>query len=314
MNVLCLGAGAIGGYFLGRVVEAGAGNVTFLVRERRKAELDRDGLVVESVHGNFKLPVKAITADALSGPYDLVVVSCKAYDLDSAITAIRPAVGARTVVLPLLNGLAHLEPLNAAFGKAQVLGGFASLAITMDPGGCIRHLNDWHTIMFGEQDGGGSDRVAVIEAMFRRTKLGTAASGVPDIRQKMWEKLVLLATLAGATTLMRAAIGDIVKAPGGREMMLELLGCNAEIAARSGHPVPEAAMASNRQLFSNAGLPMTASMLRDIEGGGRIEADHIVGFMLGEARRLGVNDRLLALCFMHLKAYESRRKREPKPT
>jgi 2-dehydropantoate 2-reductase len=125
--------------------------------------------------------------------------------------------------------------------------------------------------------------------------------------QKLWEKIVLLATLAAATTLMRSSVGEIARAPGGPEFMRELLERNAEIAAKAGYPMPEAYMERCRALLGDKASPLTASMLRDMERKGPIESDHIVGFMLDKARALGVDDTLLQVSTMHLKAYEERR-------
>lgn len=305
IRVLSLGAGAIGGYYAGRLIEKGAADVTFLVREGRKAQLARDGLRVESVHGNFAVPVTAITQVEIKGPAQYVFLTCKAYDLDGAIETVRPAVGPDTTVVPLLNGLSHLDTLNAAFGKARVLGGFASIGITMLPDGLIKHLNDWQIITFGEQDGRVTPRVTALKEAL--DKAGLVAAGVPDIQQKMWEKLVLLASLASVTTLMRANIGEIARAPGGRELMLQMFERNAEIAARCGYPMPAGYMDQYRALFSDQASPMTASMLRDVERKGPVEADHIVGHMLDKAREHGIDDTLHRLSYAHLKAYEQRR-------
>ena len=307
LKILCLGAGAIGGYYAGRLIEAGSADVTFLVRERRRRQLAEHGLQVESQFGNFHLQVKTVTEAPRDAAFDYVLLTCKAYDLEGAITAVAPAIGPSTTVVPLLNGLSHLDRLNAAFGASRVLGGFASLAITLLPDGRIKHLNDWQYVTFGEQDGTLSARVAALEAAFRASRIGEAAAGVADVQQKMWEKLVLLATLAGITTLMRASIGEIARAPGGIATMRKLFELNTEIAARSGCPMPEAYLAQYRALLSDTTLPMTASMLRDIESKGQIEADHIIGFMLEQARAHGIDDTLHAISYLHLKAYEQRR-------
>jgi 2-dehydropantoate 2-reductase len=305
MRILCLGAGAIGGYFAGRLVESGAAHVTFLVKEGRKAQLLRDGLRVESSQGSFTTPVDAVTREGIRDPADYLLVTCKAYDLDSAIEAIRRAVGPSTTILPLLNGLAHFNRLNAEFGRQRVLGGFASIAVTMHLDGIIKHLNDWQYITFGEQDGKMSRRIAALKAAFDKTKV--VASAVPDIWQKMWEKLVLLSTLASVTTLMRANLGEIARGPEGAALMLEFLERNAAIAAKAGYPMPMAFFDHSRKLFSDATSEMTASMLRDIERKGPVEADHIVGFMLGKAREFGLDDTLHRVSYVHLKAYEKRR-------
>lgn len=306
MRILCLGAGAVGGYFAGRLVEAGAADVTFLVRDGRKAQLDRDGLRLESPLGHFNLKVRSVTNAADAGPADFVMLTSKAYDLPSAIAAIGPAVRTGTTVLPLLNGLSHLDTLNSAFGKQSVLGGTAAIHITMLPDGLIKHTNEWCFVTFGEQDGTMSDRVAKLKAAFDASPHVKAAA-VPDIVQKMWEKLVMLSTLAAMTTLMRANVGEIVRG-GGAQTMLAMLERNGEIARRSGHPIPDTLMANYRKMFGDAAGSFTASMLRDLEKGGQVEADHIVGFMRDKARSVGVDDSLHTIAYLHLKAYEERRK------
>lgn len=304
MQVMVLGAGAIGGYFGGRLVEGGQ-DVAFIVREGRKQALLRDGLRIESGFGNFSGSVRAITANEIAAPADIVVLTCKAYDLDAAIDAIRPAVGPQTAVLPLLNGIAHIPKLNAAFGSGRVLGGLAKIAATLSADGSIKHLNDWRYITFGEQDGQVSERVVRLKDAFDRTSV--VAKGVPDIMQEMWSKVVHLATVAGMTTLMRASIGEIATTPDGTAVATRFLEANAEIAAREGYPPSEAFLSEYRQLFADRSSGYTASMLRDLEKGGRVEADHIVGFMLQKAREHGLDDSLHQISYTHLKSYEARR-------
>lgn len=304
MRILVLGAGAIGGYFGGRLVEAGA-QVTFLVRERRLRQLMEHGLQVRSKYGDINTPVRAVTAAAPKEPADFVVLTCKAYDLDSAIETVRPAVGTQTAVLPLLNGLAHLDKLNAAFGKQRVLGGLAKIAATLKPDGMIEHLNDWRYLTFGEQEGGLSDRVRALKAEFDKTSV--VASAVPNVMQNMWEKLVHLTTVAGMTCLMRASVGEIARTEYGTGLMIRFLEANAVIAAKAGFGPSDEFIAEYRELFSNKNSTYTASMLRDLERGGPIEADHILGFMLLKAREFGIDDTLHRAAYVHTKAYEERR-------
>ncbi|MCL4766414.1 MAG: ketopantoate reductase family protein [Hyphomicrobiaceae bacterium] len=305
MHILCLGAGGIGGYFGGRLVEAKAADVTFLVRPGRKAQLDAEGLRVESVHGDFAVQVDARLAEEIRAPVDYVLLTCKAYDFESAIEAIKPAVGPDTAILPQLNGMSHMDTLNQAFGKARVLGGIAAIGITMLPDGRIRHLNDWHTITFGEQDGSISPRIMTLKAAFDLTK--ARADAVPDIMQRMWEKVVMLSTLASMTSLMRATVGEIARVRDGSGLMLALLERNARIAAAEGYPMPDAVMQQYQRMLTDPASQMAASMLRDVERKGPVEADHIVGFMLEKARAHGLDDMLHRICLVHLKAYEQRR-------
>lgn len=305
MKVLCLGAGAIGGYFGGRLVEAKAADVTFLVRDKRRAQLAADGLKVESQYGNFTLPVATIATGEIREPADYVLLTCKAYDLDSAIASIRPAVGPDTAIVPLLNGLSHIDTLNAAFGRERVLGGIAKIGITLQADGLIKHLNDWRFITFGEQDGTLSPRVEALKAAFDKTSV--VADAVPDITHQMWEKLVHLCTIAAMTSLMRANGGEIARAPGGVALMHDMLDRNAAIATKAGYPPSAAFMANFREIFADPDGTYAASMARDIERKGPVEADHIVGFMLKKAEEYGVDPFLHRVAYVHLKAYENRR-------
>ena len=232
MKFLVLGAGGVGGYFGGRLAQAGA-DVTFLVRERRSEQLAQNGLVIESVYGNATLPVRSVLAADLTPDHDVVLLTCKAYDLDSAIDAIAPGLRPDGVVLPLLNGLAHIDRLNARFGQHRVLGGTAKIAATLSGEGVIRHLNDWRFITLGEQDGMISARASAIATAFPPQSVVAKVSGA--ILQEMWEKLVHLASAASMTCLMRASVGEIVRTPDGAAQFRALLDLNAAIAAASGH-------------------------------------------------------------------------------
>lgn len=303
MRILVLGAGAVGGYFGARLIEAGA-NLAFLVRPGRAALLAERGLRIESPYGTFHRPVTTLTT-ATPG-WDVVLLACKAYDLDDAITAIRPAVGPGTAILPVLNGIAHMATLTGAFGATRVLGGLAKIQATLTPEGGIHHLNDWRYLTFGEGDGSLSPRVLALRDAFA-TAPGVVAEAVPDITARLWEKLTHLGTSAMATVLMRANVGEIARSPGGVALMARILERNIAIAAHHGHPVRPGFLAEYTRVFSDPASQYAASMLRDIEAGGRIEADHILGFLLEAARRAGVPDALHEAAHIHAKAYEQRR-------
>jgi 2-dehydropantoate 2-reductase len=302
MRMLVLGAGALGGYFGGRALEAGL-DVTFLVRPGRAAQLARDGLRVESPLGDIARPVRTVL-EAAPG-FDVVLLSCKAWDLDDAIAAIRPAVQAGACVLPVLNGLAHMQALNDAFGVERVWGGLAKCQATLTKDGVVKHLGDWRWLIFGEQDGRMDGSAAALAAALGTSK-GLEAEAVPDIARRMWEKLVHLGTVAAGTVLMRATVGEIVRA-GGRDFLLTLLDRNAAIAAAQGHAMTAGFMDTYRAVFSDPASAYTASMLRDLEAGGRTEAEHILGFLAEAARRSGVPDDLHALAVLHARAYDQRR-------
>lgn len=310
MRVCVVGAGAIGGYFGARLTAAGR-DVTFLVRPGRAKALAETGLRVKSRLGDVHVPNPALVqADAIAGPFDLVILSCKAYDLADAIASVAPAIGPGTTILPLLNGMAHLDSLDARFGAERVIGGLCMIGSTLDREGTILHLNDVHGLTYGERDGGRTPRIEAIEALMAGAAFSPKAS--PEILQAMWEKWVFLASLAAGTSLMRASVGDIVAAPGGRDLMLAILDEAAGIAAASGFPMPDAMLARTRGQLTAEGSPSNASMARDIDTSARIEADHVVGDLIRRGREHGLALPRLETAYTHLKAYEARRAREGK--
>lgn len=308
MKILVLGAGGVGGYFGARLAQAGA-DVTFLVRERRARQLATDGLVVQTPDGGLRVPAKHVQRHEIAAPAELVILTAKAYDLASAIETIAPAVGPRTLVLPLLNGLAHLDRLDAKFGAERVLGGACWIAATLTPEGVVRQLAGFHRIRFGDRAGRDLPQLAALAEAFAATPVDAGLE--PRILQVMWEKFVLLATLAATTCLMRGSVGEVLASADGASIMREMLGiCSGAAAAAGCRPRPEAAQESERLLFAR-GSPFTASMLRDIERSGPTEADHIVGDMLERARAAGLDARLLAAAYCHLQVYEARRTAAP---
>ncbi|MCZ2293042.1 MAG: ketopantoate reductase family protein [Burkholderiales bacterium] len=310
MKILVLGAGAIGGYFGGRLAQAGA-DLRFLVRERRQAQLRASGLVVKSPHGNFGLPVQALTREQIDAPADLVLLSCKAYDLDDAIATIAPAVGPETTVLPLLNGIAHIERLQAAFGAARVAGGSCQIPATLMADGTVVQLADFHRIVFGllpQTAPGAQAKLQELLALYQRTPVGVELA--PDIMLAMWEKFVGLTTLAAMTCLMRGAVCDILATDEGAALLEEIYAACTAVAKAAGQAPRDTVMAHFRAMFSNRESAVTASMMRDLEAGGRTEGAHIVGDMLARARAAGIAPGPLRHAWCHLQTAEQRRLRE----
>ena len=307
MRILMIGAGAIGGYFGARLAAKG-NDVTFLVREARADNLAKKGLRVSSPAGDVTIAKpQTVTRDAPGKGYDLAVVTCKAYDLPSVIEDMRPAIQEGTAILPLLNGMGHLDALDAAFGKKAVLGGQCVIAATLADDGAIVHLNDAQALTFGERDGAANLHVEAIRATF--ADAGIPVTESPNIILDMWEKWVFLASLAASTTLMRAPVGAILVAPGGAEFLLEMAEECRAIAEGEGFAPRDTAMQRLQSMLTTPKSPLTASMLRDIEKGGRVEADHVIGDLLarGCAHAPAVERPNLAMAYRALKAYEARR-------
>ncbi len=304
MKILVLGAGAIGGYFGGRLAQAGA-DVTFLVRPARLEALRASGLTIESPLGHFNGPVATALASELRPDFDLVLLTCKAYDLDSSLEAIAGGMGMHTVIVPLLNGLAHYDVIDARFGRHRVMGGTCMIDSTLTADGVVRHSGTLQRMVVGERDGAASPRLDAFSADLSRTAIDWSVSD--NITQTLWDKLVFLAALASATCLFRGTVREIVASPGGREVMARALDANLEIARRAGFPCGQPAIDFARGRLTHPDGGWSASMLRDLEAGGRVEADHIVGWMLHKARVYGADDTVLSMAFTHLKTYEQRR-------
>jgi len=304
VKILVLGAGGIGGYVGGRLAQAGA-DVAFLVRPKRREQIERDGLAIESPLGNARVAAKTLLAEEVGPGYDAVIFTCKAYDLDSAMDAIAPAVHGNCAVLPLLNGLAHLDSLDQRFGRDQVMGGTAHVNVGLRSDGVIWHGDALQRIIFGERDRSKSARAQALADAFAKSTLDWRLSD--DIEQDLWEKVAFLSALAAVTCLFRANVGEIMAAPGGREAMLRALDANIEIATREGHAPRAAPIEAARARLTQPGGDWSSSMARDLEAGRPVEADHIVGWMLAKARAHGVDDTILSLAYANLKAYERRR-------
>ena len=308
MKILVVGAGAVGGYFGGRLLQAGR-DVTFLVRPRRAAELAQSGLVIKSPAGDVTLRApRTILAEALNQPFDVVLLSCKAYDFEEAIGTFASAVGPETVVLPLLNGLRHLDLLDRRFGAARVLGGLCVISATLDQQRRVIHSMRLHSMTFGERPKGISNRVHLILSAMQGAVFDVSASEA--ILSEMWGKWVFLASLAGSTTLMRATIGNICSAPDGRNFVLGLIEECRRIAETEGYEPRSTVLDRIRAQLTATDSPLTASMYRDMERNAPIEADHIIGDLLQRAQRrhaAGGDLPLLRLIYANLKAYESRR-------
>lgn len=305
MRILVVGAGAIGGYFGGRMLQADR-DVTFLVRPRRAAELADAGLVIKSPNGDVTLknPPTA-QADRLDQKFDVVLLSCKAFDLDDAIKSFAPAVGPQTAIIPLLNGMLHLDVLDGKFGPERVLGGLCAIAATLNEHREVVQLNPMQSLNFGERDGKLSDRVRAIAEVMASGKFGAVAS--EHIVQEMWEKWVFLATLAASTCLMRTSVGNILASPGGKDFILGMLDECSEVAAAEGYPPRAPFLERTRGMLTAEGSQLTASMFRDIKAGARVEADHVIGDLIARGDAAKVPVPKLRTAYTHLKAYEKQR-------
>lgn len=303
MRILVVGAGATGGYFGGRLLQAGR-DVTFLVRPGRAEQLRRDGLRIVSPHGNVTLTPKLLTAGEISSPFDAVLLSVKAYALEPALVDMAPAVGAQTMVMPMLNGMRHLDRLIERFGEQPVLGGVCAVATTVDGEGRVVQLAELQELTYGERDGDLSTRVQALDAVMQGA--GFKARASTRILSEMWEKWVMLATLGAVTCLMRGTIGNIVAAPGGTALIQQCLAESIAISTSSGFPPREVFVEHVTKMLTAPGSSFASSMYRDINNAAPIEADHIVGDFLERARQHGLVVPVLTTAYTHLSVYQNR--------
>jgi 2-dehydropantoate 2-reductase len=236
----------------------------------------------------------------------LVLLSCKAYDLDDAIGSIAPAIGGQTALLPLLNGVVHIPRLKERFGSSRVLGGVAHLAVVLRSDGIIHHLSSQCAIRFGPLRTGPDPWTPILLDLLKRARVDAVRS--LTIEQDLWDKFVFLATLAGMTCLMRSNVGTILDTSDGKHLIQQLLSECSEIAAAEGFPPNEAALAEYRALLTQRGSSLTASMFRDIEHGGPTEGDHLLGDLAQRATANRIAAPLLRVAYTHLQAYERQRK------
>ena len=307
MRILFLGAGAIGGYFGGRLAASGA-DVTFLVR-RGRAELLASGLKIESPSelGDVHIKPQLLQSGDVADPFDVIVLTNKAYDLDSALDAIAPYAGPGTIILPILNGLAHIDVIENRMPSNPVLAGSVLCGATVKPDGTIVHLAPPNVMIIGLRQGqeGIREQAKAFHALV--DKSGVDAVMHDDVLLALWEKWVFLAALAAVTCTMRGSTGQIAATDFGLGLIEATLDECRSTAIAEGKTPTEKQMDYYIQLMTEPGSKVTASMLRDMESGGLIEADHIIGDMIRRAQSHGIDTPLLKVALTHLQVYEAQR-------
>jgi 2-dehydropantoate 2-reductase len=303
MRLLVVGAGSTGGYFGGRLAQAGR-DVTFLVRPGRAQQLQKDGLQIVSPFGDVTLTPKLVTAGQIAGPYDAVILTVKAYSLEAALEDLAPAVGPQTMILPVLNGMRHVDSIKARFGAPSLIGGLCRIPAQLDETGRVVQMGKFHDLAYGEMDGSRSERILALDVVLRGA--GFEAKLTPEIEREMWEKWVLLAALGGICCLMRGTVGEVAAAPGGRDFAGALVDEVVTAIRAVGKTPGEDFVASTREMLTKAGSSHTSSMYRDLQKGGAVEADQIVGDLLRRAKQAGIAMPLLSLAYTSLCVYQNR--------
>jgi len=301
MRMLVVGAGATGGYFGGRLAQAGR-DVTFLVRPARAARLREAGLVVISPHGDFTIQPALVTAAEIAEPYDVVLLTVKAFGLEAAVADIAPAVGSQTMILPVLNGMRHMDVLAARFGAESLIGGACKIAATIDAQGRILQMSKLHDLAYGELSGEKTARILALDALLRGA--GFDARLADDVELEMWEKWVLLASLGGINCLMRGNIGQVRAAAGGLAFAEAFVAECAAVASACGHAPRPAFLSAVTAQLTAVDAATTSSMYRDLMAGQSVEADQIIGDLVARGAAHGVTAPLLAAAYTNLCVYQ----------
>jgi 2-dehydropantoate 2-reductase len=300
MRILVLGAGGIGGYFGGRLAEKGE-DVTFLVRSKRKQQLEKNGLVIHSVKGDFSFVPKLITKSDNTDPFDIVLLSTKAYHLEEAINDLKPFVGDKTVIIPLLNGVSHLSPLKEAFGK-KVIGGLCTIETTLNNSGDVVQSSAFDQLVFGELEHQETDRIQQIADTFSGTKAKFVLSN--KIMQDMWHKYLFITVMSGVTTLMRAPMGPIRESDGGRDFIRGLYKEATKIMRACNAPIADNIEEEQMKSIDKLSYDFKTSMQRDMEKGLLIEGEHLQGNLLELAKQFHIEAPILKVIYQNLKVYE----------
>ena len=303
MRMLVVGAGSTGGYFGGRLAAADR-DVTFLVRQRRAEQLRKTGLQIVSPSGDLTLAPKLVTAEQLDSSFDVVLLTVKAYGLEQAIADFAPAVGSETIILPVLNGMRHMDVLASRFSARNVAGCICKIASTLDDQGRIVELARFHELAYGELDGSPSERMTKLDAFMRNAGFDARIS--PVIEREMWEKWTFLASLGAINSLMRGSIGEVAQAPGGKEFANALLDEVLSVVRTVGVAPSDKFCATVRAQLTDTSSTLTSSMYRDLQGGYSIESEQIVGNLVERARGARVSTHLLSAAYANLSVYSAR--------
>ena len=296
MKILIVGAGGIGGFFGAKLHQAGA-DITYLLREQRHQLIQSQGLTVETPRGSFTIQPRMVLANQLEPTYELIILACKAFDLESSIHSIAKA-SSKGFILPFLNGYSHLDALDRQFGKERVIGGIAHIAATISESGSVKQLTDLNSFTIGPRS---PSQEAFAQELFTLCKKADFDSFYKEnIEQALWDKWVFLATLAGMTTICRGSIGEIAATPYGKDLCRQMFAESCAIAAGEGYAITEMTQLSSLDILTKEGSPFTASMLRDLLAHKKNEYQHILGDLVDRASEHSIECPLLKIAYTHM--------------
>ena len=287
MRIAAMAAGAVGGYFGARMAAAGH-DVFFIARGAHRDAIQKNGLRIESVHGDLHLPKPNVTDDpAKVGPVDIVLFAVKLWDTETAAAAARPLVGADSRLITFQNGIDSVERISAILGAERVVGGAAAIATTITSPGIIKHTSQFASFRFGRADKKPDVRLDALVDAGKAAKLDIALS--PDIERDLWQKFIFLTAMAGSTASLRSPIGPIAADPELRGFFRALMEEAFAMGKTKGVSLDKAFL-DDRMAFVTSKIEpgMKASMAHDLERGNRLELDWLAGKVRALGRELGI--------------------------
>jgi len=302
MRLLVVGAGSVGGYFGAKIAAAGR-DVTFLVRPQRAAQL-RQGLTLRVKEEDTLIPVRLIVAGEEEGHFDAILLAVKAYQLAGVIDDIRPYCSTDTLILPVMNGMKHVDTLRSRFGAERVIGGLAQIFASLDEQGRIVDHGAFHDLAYGEWDGSRTSRILALDRHLAGAGFNARLS--THIERDMWEKWAMLASMAAITCGMDGDIGQVARAPGGPQLVESLFSEVVQVIAAAGQPLSDTFRSRTLALLTDPSSTLTSSMFRDMKAGRPVEADQIIGDLIARGAAAGLATPLLSSVRVRLQVYEQR--------
>ena len=287
MRFAIFGTGGVGGYFGGRLAQAGE-DVTFIARGAHLAAIREKGLRVESLAGDFVInPARVSDDPAKMGSVDVVLVATKAWQVADVAQKIQPLLGAQTFVVPLQNGISAPDELSEALGKERVLGGLCRISAFIGGPGLIKHVGVQPYIAFGERDGTHSQRVEHLRAAFASCQ-GLTAAVPADIEAAMWDKFVFIAAISGLGAITRQSVGGFRAVPESRALLVNALDETIALARARGIHLPADQTERTLDLIDKSSATIIASMQKDILEGRPSELEAQNGAVVRLAHALGL--------------------------
>jgi len=304
MRIVIFGTGGVGGYFGGRLAQAGE-DVTFIARGEHLRAIKAKGLRVDSSSGDFVVyPAKATDNISEVGETDLVVLGVKAWQVPEAAHAIKPLVGPKTIVVPMQNGVDAVPQLVHELGSDSVIGGLCRIVSFVVAPGHIRHAGFTPSIIIGELDNKRTDRITQIEEVFKHAGLDTTIAA--DIQVALWTKFLFIASFSGIGAIADAPAGVLRSDPKWRSQMLSAMHEIYALAHARGVKLPPDSV--DKVMAAVDGLPedATSSMHRDIAAGKPSELESQNGAVVRMAREAGVDVPTHTLIYETLKPLEQK--------